>query len=72
VLVSGGPKLPSIHDLFQMTYDAVQAGAAGVVYGRNVWQADNPAELIRALAAILHEGARVEDALGMVDQKGMT
>lgn len=68
VVVSGGPKLPTLKDVFQMTYDAVRAGAAGVVYGRNVWQADDPAALIRALASILHHGATVPDALEMMEK----
>ena len=63
VVVSGGPKLPSLRDIFKMTYDAIQAGAKGVTYGRNVWQADNPVSVIKGLKHIIHEGGSVEEAL---------
>ncbi|MCL4508771.1 MAG: 2-amino-3,7-dideoxy-D-threo-hept-6-ulosonate synthase [Chloroflexi bacterium] len=63
VVVSGGPKLPSLRDVFQMTYDAMRVGARGVTYGRNVWQAENPAAVVRALKHIIHEGGTVGGAL---------
>ena len=63
VVVSGGPKLPSLKDVFQMTYDAMQAGAKGVTYGRNVWQAEDSVSVIQALKHIIHEGGSVEEAL---------
>ena len=63
IVVSGGPKLPSLKDVFRMTYDAIQAGAKGVTYGRNVWQADDPVAVIRALKHIIHESGSVEEAL---------
>ena len=39
---------------------------SGIVYGRNVIQHDNPAGITRALMAVLHEGASVEEAEAMV------
>lgn len=69
VVVSGGPKLPSLKDVFRMTYDAMSAGAAGVTYGRNVWQADDPAGVIAALKHIIHEKGTVEEALEIAEAK---
>ena len=69
VVVSGGPKLPSLRDVFQMTYDAMSVGAAGVTYGRNVWQADEPAKVIAALRHIIHERGTVEEALEIAEAK---
>ncbi len=63
IVVSGGPKLPELKDVFKMTYDSMQAGAKGVTYGRNVWQADNPVSVIQALKHIIHERGTVEEAL---------
>lgn len=63
IVVSGGPKLPSLRDVMQMTYDAMHAGASGVTYGRNVWQADDPIAVVQALKHIIHEGGTVDDAL---------
>jgi DhnA family fructose-bisphosphate aldolase class Ia len=41
----------------------MQQGAAGIVYGRNVVQHDDPAGMTRALMAIVHEGASSKKAL---------
>ena len=69
VVVSGGPKLPNLKDVFQMTYDAIVAGAAGVTYGRNVWQAEDPVSVIKALAHIIHKNGTVEEALEIMRVK---
>jgi len=67
VVVSGGPKLPSIEDVFKMTYDAMSAGAAGVTYGRNVWQADDPVKMVAALKHIIHDKGTVKGALEIAE-----
>jgi DhnA family fructose-bisphosphate aldolase class Ia len=41
----------------------LSAGAAGLVYGRNVHQHDDPKAMTRALAALVHEHATAEEAL---------
>jgi fructose-bisphosphate aldolase, class I len=56
VLVRGGGKVPD-SELFRRTQIVLEQGAAGIVYGRNVIQHDNPAGLTRALMAMLHDGA---------------
>ena len=45
---------------------AVDAGAAGVAMGRNVFQSENPAAMTRAVAAVVHAGADVEDGLAIL------
>lgn len=65
LVVSGGPKLPSARDLFQMTKDVIDVGAAGVTYGRNVWQADNPVLMVKALKHIIHDHGTVEEAMAI-------
>lgn len=69
LVVSGGPKLPALKDVFQMTYDAMRAGATGVTYGRNVWQADNPVAVVQALKHIIHEGGTVNEALEIAGER---
>jgi len=54
--------------LLQRTADVLAQGARGIVYGRNVIQHDKPAGITRALMALLHEGASVEDALAIVER----
>ena len=68
IVVSGGPKLPSLKDVFQVTFDAMQAGATGVTYGRNVWQADDPVAVIQALKHIIHQGGSVDEAIHIAGQ----
>ena len=69
VVVSGGPKLDRIEDVFRMTRDAIDAGAAGVTYGRNVWQRQDAVQVIAALKAIIHDGASVEQAMEIVNTR---
>ena len=63
ILVRGGPKMESDKDMLQMVKDAVDAGAKGLVFGRNIWQHESPKAILHALAAIVHEGASVQKAL---------
>ena len=38
------------------THAVLEQGAAGIVYGRNVIQHPDPASMVRALRAVVHEG----------------
>lgn len=38
--------------------EAGNCGTCGVVFGRNVWQSENPARMVQALKAITYEGDR--------------
>jgi DhnA family fructose-bisphosphate aldolase class Ia len=69
LVVSGGPKLPSMRDMFRMTFDAMAAGARGVTYGRNVWQSEDPVRVVRALKHIIHEGGTVDEAMEIAGTK---
>jgi DhnA family fructose-bisphosphate aldolase class Ia len=55
VLVLGGAKADSVDALLATTRDALLAGVAGVIYGRNIWQADDPAHVGAAVRALVHE-----------------
>jgi len=63
VAILGGVKSNDPRMLLSSIHTAIQAGAAGVAMGRNIFQADNPGGMVRAVAAILHAGASVEAAL---------
>jgi len=65
VLVRGGGKA-SDEEIMQRTYGLMQQGVKGIVYGRNVIQHENPAGMTKALMAIVHEGARPEDVMGLL------
>lgn len=61
VLVRGGGKA-SEEEIFARTERVIRAGAAGIVYGRNVIQHATPSAITRAFMAIVHDGATAADA----------
>lgn len=61
VLVRGGGKAPD-QEILQRTEELIAQGVAGIVYGRNVIQHENPAGMTRALMAIVHDGANAKTA----------
>jgi DhnA family fructose-bisphosphate aldolase class Ia len=65
VVAAGGPKLETDTDVFQMAYDVVQSGAAGITFGRNIWQSEDPKRMVEILGEILHHEATPEAALEM-------
>ncbi|HEY5813273.1 MAG TPA: hypothetical protein VIT23_11550, partial [Terrimicrobiaceae bacterium] len=67
VLVRGGGKAPD-EEILERTEALVQQGAAGIVYGRNVIQHQNPAGMTKALMAIVHEGADATAAAKFLTQ----
>jgi len=64
VIMAGGRKLP-VPDALEMAYRAVDQGAAGVDMGRNIFQRQAPEAMIRAVAAVVHDGATAADAEAM-------
>jgi len=63
VLVRGGGRV-SDEEILRRTHAILGQGAAGIVYGRNIIQHDNPAGMTRALMALVHEEASPETAAG--------
>jgi predicted phospho-2-dehydro-3-deoxyheptonate aldolase len=63
VVIAGGPKCKTNQEILQTTHDSIKAGCAGLSIGRNVFQHDNPTLIVKALSAIVHEDASVEQAL---------
>ncbi len=62
LVIAGGPKLETEMDVLNLVHHAIQSGARGVDMGRNVWQNKNPVGMIKAIRAIVHEGAPVKKA----------
>jgi fructose-bisphosphate aldolase, class I len=67
VLVRGGGKATD-EEILQRTEALMQQGAAGIVYGRNVIQHQNPSGMTRALLAIVHDGATAEQAAAFLKE----
>ena len=53
VLVRGGGKAPE-DEILRRTEELMRLGAAGIVYGRNVIQHEDPAGMTRRLMAVVH------------------
>jgi len=69
VVIAGGPKCKSPQEVLETTFDALTAGAAGLSIGRNVFQCDKPPQMAKALYAIVHENATVEQAMKIFGEK---
>ena len=63
VVIAGGEKMETDEDLLQMVGGALQAGAAGVSIGRNVFQHKDPIAIIRTIGRMVHENASIEEAM---------
>lgn len=67
IVIAGGKKQPE-EDALRMAWRAVQEGAAGVDMGRNIFQSESPAAMIRAVRAVVHDGASPEEAHEMFEE----
>jgi DhnA family fructose-bisphosphate aldolase class Ia len=66
VLVAGGPmRGASLDATLHLVNDVLEAGAAGVVFGRQIWQQPDPGAALRAVCAMVHEDATVAEALDL-------
>jgi class I fructose-bisphosphate aldolase len=63
VVIAGGPKMESDRDVLEMVRCAVDAGAAGLSIGRNVFQHNCPAAMIKAMGLIVHQRHGIDEAL---------
>jgi 3-hydroxy-5-phosphonooxypentane-2,4-dione thiolase len=69
VVMAGGKKLPE-RDALEMTFNAMDRGASGVDMGRNIFQSDSPLGMIKAVNAVVHEDASVDEAYAIyMDEK---
>lgn len=66
VVVAGGAKLPEFEAL-TMTHRAMQAGAAGMDMGRNIFQSEAPAAMIQAVRAVVHAGETPKKAFELYE-----
>lgn len=62
VFVAGGPAADDTATVLETTEEITTTGAAGITFGRNVWQHDDPAAMIAALSAIVNEDATADTA----------
>ena len=68
VVIAGGPKQNNPSGVLKMVYDSIQAGGSGISLGRNVFQHPKPSAMVKALRAIVHDGALVEESLKILEE----
>jgi class I fructose-bisphosphate aldolase len=66
VVVLGGAESSDLTGLMMVIEQAMQAGAAGVAIGRNVWKHPNPDKVTRAIVEIVHGGKSAEDVAALI------
>ncbi len=68
VIIAGGPKVETVREVFQMVHGSIKAGGAGLSIGRNVFQHENPTKMVKALSAVVHRDASVDEALKILGE----
>ena len=61
IVVAGGKKLPE-KEAMELAYNAISRGANGVDMGRNIFQAEDPKAMIKAVNMIVHKRSSVNAA----------
>jgi DhnA family fructose-bisphosphate aldolase class Ia len=62
ILALGALKKPTELDALKLASEAVQAGARGIVFGRNIVQAPHPQRILQALKDVVGNGVTPENA----------
>ncbi len=70
VVAAGGPKMEAESDVFRTARAVVESGAAGITFGRNIWQSHDPALMVRILGEIIHGDMESTEALRIWKREG--
>lgn len=65
VIMAGGPKSSDELAIFHQLKEVMTHGACGAAIGRRVWGSAKPAATLKALRAIIMDGASAQDAIGI-------
>jgi putative autoinducer-2 (AI-2) aldolase len=68
IVMAGGKKIPE-KDALSLTNNAMQGGAKGVDMGRNIFRSEDPVAMIKAVRAIVHQKASVDEAFDVFNSK---
>ncbi|MDQ6723212.1 MAG: 2-amino-3,7-dideoxy-D-threo-hept-6-ulosonate synthase [Thermoproteota archaeon] len=63
IVIAGGPKSITNNNILDMCSGAIQAGAVGVTFGRNIFEHPNPKKIINALYEIIIENKKYDEVL---------
>ncbi|GAG53906.1 unnamed protein product [marine sediment metagenome] len=62
LIIAGGEKA-GIKEILEITKQSIDVGGAGVAFGRNAFQADDPTKFVRALYLIVQKSYDVDEAI---------
>ena len=62
VFTIGAEKLSNDFDVLNKAKVSIDAGARGIIFGRNIFMSENPQNLIKALNEVMNDSVRPEDA----------
>ena len=68
VVIAGGPVI-SVPESYKMAKEAMDAGAAGISYGRNIFNSENIEAYLEGIKAIIFGGASVSEAVELFEEK---
>jgi DhnA family fructose-bisphosphate aldolase class Ia len=68
VIMAGGPKGKGELDIFHQLHEAMRHGASGAAIGRRVWGSKKPVATMKAVHALVMEGAGLEQAIAIYEQ----
>jgi len=71
VMLAGGPRGKSDRGTLELAASVVKAGAAGVLFGRSIFGANEPLAVMRACRAIVQEDRSVDDAIEQAGFRSM-
>ena len=63
IVIAGGPKASTDKEIIEMCFGAMEAGAIGVTFGRNIFQHKNPPGIVNALRSIVLDRETPREAL---------
>ncbi|HLD82277.1 MAG TPA: 2-amino-3,7-dideoxy-D-threo-hept-6-ulosonate synthase [Patescibacteria group bacterium] len=66
VVIAGGMMMEP-EKMLRCAFDAIQAGASGISFGRNVFHRKDSALYVKALKKIVHENGTVEEAMNLLN-----
>lgn len=66
ILVLGGGKAKGEREIFENIKTSLDAGAKGVIMGRNIYRHQNIAQVCAAIAALVHDGITVDQAMELI------
>ncbi|RLI43738.1 fructose-bisphosphate aldolase [Candidatus Bathyarchaeota archaeon] len=66
IIVASGPMASDPEGLLRMVNEVMEAGAKGVIMGRNIWGYENMPAIMEAISKIVHEEESLERAIKII------